>query len=376
MNKDIPPRNRDEKAAVFLVAGLFVFFLVQAIKKGVMREHGNDLTIYLYASDVFFKGNNPYGIEWGLLYPLFTAFIVEPLNFLPVWAAHMVWYSASFLLLVASLKYSEERINGRDVNRLLLLGTFVFFFGQLQSNFRNGQINIIVLAAIVAFVVFLKGGRPWTASFFLAAGISIKLAPVVLIVFLLVNRMFGIILKTFFWVAVMVFVLPWMVAGGKIVAYYSAYAGVLGASLPDVSTAGNGEWFPAVRTACSLAGLLVAVLCHLAINRRNGGPSYGPFYFYLPILPLAFGNRMEPHYLIWLIPVILAIGHSVFLRPMGVAADRGLMFAFAALAALSNMANQMEAPSLFLAYQLVVFVMAVFWAFSRSGRPAPVGAEL
>lgn len=352
-----------------MVGMLFLILLAQALKRGVLRGHGNDLTIFMYASDIFFGGHNPYGIEWGLLYPLFAAFVVEPLNFLPPLVAHTVWFCLNAALLVISAKLLMETVAEKRFSWLLFAAVMLFFFGQVQSHLRNGQINIVLLFCVAAFAWALTKERRGLAALFLAAGISIKLLPALLVLFLAVNREWKVIARTVLWTAVFVFILPFLAAGTEVFAYYTVYArGFLG---NVAQGAAGGGWAPGLRAG--LAGLagLSAVAVHIAINKRRGKPSAAAVFLYLPLLPLVAVNKLQPHYLVLLFPCAMVVAHRIYFEAMPSTARAGSTVAVVLLFASANLANQFELPWLYLAYLLVIFSGIAWWAWSAVGRDTP-----
>lgn len=362
--EDHVPKKWEERTAAFSVGALFLILLIQALKRGVLRGHGNDLTIFMYASDLFFSGRNPYGVEWGLLYPLFAAFAVEPLNFLPPLAAHTVWFCLNATLLVISARLLMVTVAEKRFSWLLFLAALLFFFGQVQSHFRNGQINILLLFCVAAFAWALTKERRSFAALFLAAGISIKLLPAILVLFLAVNREWKVIAQTILWTAVFVFILPFLVAGINIFGYYAVYAQVLTGDI--ARGAAGGGWEPALRAGLAGLAVLSAVAVHRAINKRGGKPSLLAVFLYLPLLPLAAVNKLQPHYLVLLLPSAMMVAHRIYFEPMPKAVRAGAAVIISLLFASANIANQFELPWLYLAYLLIIYSGSVWWVLSSA----------
>jgi alpha-1,2-mannosyltransferase len=58
----------------------------------------------------------------------------------------------------------------------------------LFTTINHGQINLLVLDAILAFLLFRRSGRPWLAGFFLSLAILVKIYPAVFVLPLLLGR--------------------------------------------------------------------------------------------------------------------------------------------------------------------------------------------
>ncbi len=288
-----PPGKQVRRLCASLLVGLLAFLFYQTLRHALGRGEGNDLSIFLYSSGLFFGGHNPYGIYHGLLYPLFAPFLFAPLLPLPAWLAHTAWFCASIGTLYMGLN-GWSRVRGVAPSATLLLLAALLLFTPLQSNLRNGQVNLLLLAGALGFVVALAKGKEWSAALFLGAIIATKLVPAIFIIMLAIDRRWGVILKTALIAALLLFVLPPLVVGGKAIDYYATYATVLGQPSGNREGALPQQWlFPAV-----LAG---AALLHL----RYRPPLAEAFPLYGPAVALAGGAFLQSHHLAWLFPAAL-----------------------------------------------------------------------
>ena len=95
--------------ALALMGGLGVVLLFQAFRMAY-RDEGYDFTSYLLAARALRDGGNPYQVAmpFPYLYPLFLAFALMPLTFVPYWLANAVWLVACLAGLVASCLLLER----------------------------------------------------------------------------------------------------------------------------------------------------------------------------------------------------------------------------------------------------------------------------
>jgi hypothetical protein len=215
--------------ALALMGGLGAVLLFQAFRMAY-RDEGYDFTSYLLAARSLRDGGNPYQVAmpFPYLYPLFLAFALMPLTFVPYWLANAVWLVACLACLAASCLLLERAglPGGPAVAawRLAVPGmaALMAFFPPIQNNMIQGQINPIVLfCAVMFFCCYARqagratlsaaGGRTaegglgtghgqlrtlpraglpaptaWAAAW-LAAAIAIKVLPAVLLLFLVVR---------------------------------------------------------------------------------------------------------------------------------------------------------------------------------------------
>jgi len=219
-----------ERTALCLMLGAVVFLLFQTFQKAY-RPIGYDFTSYLLSAEALWNGRNPYHTNTGFayIYPLFLAFVLIPLTAVPYWLSNLLWFGLSIFCLLAGclclLKIAKDD-TGTVVDRRLAvpaLVLFLFFLSPIQSNLRNGQVNLIVLFCCVLFFRNWAQYRVVAGSAWLGAAIAIKLMPAVLLMFLVVRRQFRALAYTLCFAALFCMI-PGTVAGGKLSEYYRDYA--------------------------------------------------------------------------------------------------------------------------------------------------------
>jgi Glycosyltransferase family 87 len=139
-----------------------------------------------------------------------VAYIFVPFSFFPLKWAQLLWFGVSFSLLVLSF-YLIFRHFKEDYFKDPKL-TFWFFFIILLLQVRffsydiaNLQINFLLLLGYVGFLVSWKKNET-LAGFLLALMVGIKIFPIFLLVFLLVEKKYRLIAKTLIWGAFLIFI--------------------------------------------------------------------------------------------------------------------------------------------------------------------------
>jgi alpha-1,2-mannosyltransferase len=192
-----------------------------------MRVNGNDLTGYLLASRALWHGSNPYTIDspFPFIYPMFLCVLLWPLTLIPYGAAVLVW----FVIAVASFALTMGvmgSLQGSRTGSLVLSVTLVcvLLADIVQNNLLNGQVNFLVLACCAVFAWCWQSGRQGWASASLGAAIALKITPAILLLWLARRRQWRSLAETAAFSILFAVVLPWMVAGSRIMDDYHYYA--------------------------------------------------------------------------------------------------------------------------------------------------------
>src|SRR5690606_17884485 len=154
------------------------------------------LTCYLDGGDLALAGQTPYDPQayFEFLYPPFFALEMVPLALLPVAVASVIWSLLSAFALFYSLRAirnfvvtngSERPFDRRDLIALAIVAALSFRI--VHANFANGQVNLIMVGMVTAFLVALQRGRDRTAGFWLALAVQTKTVPILLLGLLLVR---------------------------------------------------------------------------------------------------------------------------------------------------------------------------------------------
>ncbi len=371
-------RYFNETTVKVLTGLIFVAFLSHEIGMGVLKHPGNDFTQFLDHARVFFGGGNPYTMDRGLLYPLFSIFIIQPLNYIPAWLAHFLWFSLNFYLLIGSLMFVQNRVIGTRFLWIPFGLVMIPLLRIFQANMIWGQTNIVVMSCVIAFMVFLKEGKKNTASFFLAAAVSIKLTPALFFLYLFVNREFGVAARTVFFIIVLAFGLPYLVADARLAGLYSDYFDILtGIGSVTESTNYFGRYFSIGGFFSNLGikffpffiglsiGAMLIIFLHLYVNRRMGGKSTRALYLYF-LTVLLVAPLSEIHHMIWSFPPLLAVMHDLYTdRP--VSYRRSLMiWALVVSFTVFNLARLLpDRNPVFFVVLMIFFFITFFWALDE-----------
>ena len=147
-----------QACALCLLASLLVVLFVHSFRMAYLVD-GNDFTSYLRAAAALWDGHDPYRIEmpFPYLYPLFLAFTLIPLIFVPYWLANVVWLALCVAGLAVGclvLLHVAERDCGNAPDRRLAVPALVallIFFPPILSTMLQGQVNPIVLFCCAMF---------------------------------------------------------------------------------------------------------------------------------------------------------------------------------------------------------------------------------
>jgi hypothetical protein len=304
---------------------ILIVFLIQAFGKAY-RENGYDFTSYMMSSKAFFSGSNPYqtASPFPFIYPLFACIVIFPFALLPYWLSNLLWFVVNSLALYFSAAILID-LYARDFNlrfsRAVWFFPFIVLANPVQNNLLNGQINFIVLFLCVAFLRASLESRHVSASIFLAAAISIKLTPLVLLVYLIFRKDFltaGLVIVA---TTVMIVLLPYLVSAAVTFQYYSYYLSSFigrnviraGHGSPNFFsiTAVLGSFFPPTwsllpATLASILTLAPVIAVQLIARPSTNAKETVIFSMYM-VAALLISPASETHHLIYLFPALLLI---------------------------------------------------------------------
>jgi hypothetical protein len=194
------------------------------------RVGGYDFTSYRLSASALWNGENPYKTEtdFTYIYPLFLAFLLMPLAAVPYWLANFIWFGLGAAALFFSCKIlltlASDDIFAIPNKRYLLsaVAIVLIMFSPIQNNFRNGQVNPIVLFCCVMFLERFTRGKKTSAALWLGGAIALKIVPAILLAFLLIRRQWRIMFLTALFTALFC-LLPIVVTGSKLFSYYYEY---------------------------------------------------------------------------------------------------------------------------------------------------------
>jgi alpha-1,2-mannosyltransferase len=192
---------------------------------GAQRFLDDPTTLYLDRSKVTLSG---------YLYPPPSALLFVPFSWLSLTTGFYVFSVAAvvvFFVLSLVLWFTNCEQHGLRISltKKLVIGAICASLGPTYHNLLFGQINFVVLAACLGFLVLADRGRPKLAGLMLATGIWLKLYPLLLCVVAMRDRrsLLAVLWTIVFLLLMALVLLPLVPA--------RVYAIYFGDFLPDIS---------------------------------------------------------------------------------------------------------------------------------------------
>ncbi|MCZ7606584.1 MAG: DUF2029 domain-containing protein [Planctomycetota bacterium] len=194
----------EDRGDVFVTAalgGLAVLFVVFALwLQWFWAGTSMDIDVYWEAGQrMLHGGRNLYAEsedgtnQVGLfIYPPLFATLFAPITLLPRWAGYALWGLLELLLMAAGLRAARGLCDvpaGRQA-RLFYLLMIAGLFGALWTNMQEGQVNMLVVSALLAGGWLIERDKPLRGGLLLAAATHLKVIPVVLLPILLAQKRF------------------------------------------------------------------------------------------------------------------------------------------------------------------------------------------
>jgi hypothetical protein len=192
------------------------------------RDGGYDFTSYLLSAKALLNNTNPYttSTPFPYIYPLFLAFILIPITFLPYVVNNIFWFlinvSSFGLTIFFLLKMFYNNTPSKKIFLIVIFFTTLLIFSPIQNHLLNGQVNFIVLLSCTLFFYFYEKNNT-LSNIFLAFAISLKIFPLIFLLFLLIEKKYLNIIWTIAISFFFVIFLPFLFTGDKLIEYYSYY---------------------------------------------------------------------------------------------------------------------------------------------------------
>lgn len=161
----------------------------------LIEAHGEgDFHIYISASRDLFAGRNifetTYGDGFHYLYSVLFAILLYPLCFLPFYVAKLLWLTLNAFLLYRTFailfSYFNLKTWPKARQATVYVAVVIFSLRFIHENFHTGQITILILYTCVQGLYWIFYTDKWLwGCLLIAAGINIKLMPIVLVPYLL-----------------------------------------------------------------------------------------------------------------------------------------------------------------------------------------------
>ena len=179
---DEPRRHAATILAALVGLALFGLLVTQAIARACSID-GSDLTSYLLSARALVEGRDPYATAtpFPYIYPLFLAWLILPLAWLPCGVASALWSIALLASLIRALRWIGTA-------PWIAFGLCLLLFDVLQNNAVNGQVNLLVVLAATGGWIAIRRDRALLAAFGFGAAIALKVFPLLLLAPLVLRR--------------------------------------------------------------------------------------------------------------------------------------------------------------------------------------------
>lgn len=187
-----PPSRLACRIWIGVAIAVGAVLLAQAETKA-LRPIGNDFTAYLEASRALAHGANPYLVSpmFPYSYPLTLAYLLIPLQLLPIWLAAAAWFAvtigAFWIVTSASAAAGGRGLTKCEAVALCVI-VAIALLQIVQNELLNGQINLVVAALSMSAVALSERRRPLPAAMLWGLGIALKLFPLILGPWFLLRR--------------------------------------------------------------------------------------------------------------------------------------------------------------------------------------------
>jgi hypothetical protein len=138
------------------------------------------------------------------VYPPQSLLLFYPLSFLSYGQAQLLMLALNHVMFLLITFMTIRILNlslRKDSRKIALLVGYLLVFRPIMVTLWAGQVNLILLALLLAFWMFARGNRPVLAGAMLALAIVLKAYPVLLLPFLLISRRQRETLATLGWLA-------------------------------------------------------------------------------------------------------------------------------------------------------------------------------
>ncbi len=275
-----------------------------------------DLQVYRAGGEHLLDGVPLYDggvlLDLPFVYPPFAAVVFVPLTVLPLPLLKFAWTAAGVALVVFVVRRSAALVGWRAEPAVVaLLAAVLLALDPIRTTFYLGQINVVLLAVVLADLT----GRPgrWRGVG-LGLAAAVKLTPLVFVVYLLLTgrvRAAVTALATFVAAVGVGFLLApadsvtyWLEGTFAAADRISPVASTANHSLDGLlARAGAPGWVGLVATAVvGAAGLAVAVLAH-----RRGATLLGVTV--CGLLSAAVAPFAWSHHFVWFGPLVVLLAH-------------------------------------------------------------------
>lgn len=152
-----------------------------------------DFGTFYRASVAVMQHGDPYALTMGeYLYPPTFAYLIRPLNWVPITWASVIWFIAKLMMLVAMTRWSFDLLDGFELEPrrrvLLLIGMLTATARFWIADLQYGNTNILIAFLLLGAVALDLRRRSPMAGVLAAVAMTIKVVPGLLFLWLLARR--------------------------------------------------------------------------------------------------------------------------------------------------------------------------------------------
>lgn len=185
---DPGPLPSSHRIFVLLTFAMAAYFCGRGVDKA-LRPGGSDFTIYYRAGEAVLEGRSPQSVPGYIYLPVYAVAMV-PISVLPYAPAAVLWQLLSFgaLLLVARWTARFLTGDGARAPGWMTWAPTLCVLRLVDSNFANGQSNLLILSLVYAGMLAFRRGRQSAAGAWIAAGAALKILPAIFLGHFLARR--------------------------------------------------------------------------------------------------------------------------------------------------------------------------------------------
>jgi alpha-1,2-mannosyltransferase len=256
-------------------------------------------------------------------YPPFAAVVFYPLHFIPFWILAFAWQLGIVAALYGVARISQRLLSGSGDRRIAMLWTTIgIWLEPLRSNFDYGQINVLLVLAVL-YAVYST--RWWVSGLLVGLAAGVKLTPAVSGLYFVGARRWGAVVFS-----AVVFLgtvaVSALVVGDQTRYYFTELLGDASRVGP-IGTSFNQSWRGGISRILGhdagygplvLAAIAVTAVLSVLAWRAVGGASdrLGAI-----VVVQLFGLLLSPiswtHHWVWLIPLMIWLLHGPLRERLG-----------------------------------------------------------
>jgi alpha-1,2-mannosyltransferase len=255
-------------------------------------------------------------------YPPFAAVVFYPLHLLPFGVLAFLWQLGTIAALYGVVRLSQRLLGGGDYRTAMLWTAVAIWIEPLRSNFNYGQINVLLVLAVL-YAVYST--RWWLSGLLVGLAAGVKLTPAVSGLYFVGARRWAAVVFS----AVVFFGtvgVSALVVGGETRYYFTELLGDA-TRVGPIGTSFDQSWrggisrilgYDAGYGPLVLAGIAVtAVLAWLAWRAIGGAADRLGAIVVVQLFGLLLSPISWTHHWVWLIPLMIWLLHGPVRERLG-----------------------------------------------------------